>query len=252
MKTRVLATLMALASSVGILVGTGGVASADPVATKDVTNGMALSFDGEGIYNCTLGPVGFDSAGRKVGITAGHCNLDPNNNPMAPVGEEVPNGVYPVWDANDYAFGPIGYTRFVSEDLPHNDYMVIEFVPNTSLKSQGPNLRVDSIYKNSSGNPSMPPSLFNSICKDGRTTGLTCGLITAHEGGLLATVALQKPGDSGGAAVLSPKTGTKWVGIVTRTGYIPFANHIYTSSAVILNDLNPRGIAGSGFTPVNN
>lgn len=249
MKTRVLATLMAVASSFGLLVATGGAATAEPVTTKDVANGMAIDIispNNTDRYNCTLGPVGLDSAGRKVGITAGHCNLDANDNPIAPQGVEVPNGTYAVYDADDRGFGPIGYTRFVSAEQTYHDYMVIEFVPNATPKSQGPNLRVDSIY------PGIPGSLFNSICKDGRTTNMTCGRIMAIDGGLLATQAGHNPGDSGGAAVLSPSTGTKWVGIVTRTSFIPFAAYVYTSSANILNDLNPRGVVGSGFVPVNN
>lgn len=253
MKTRILATLMAVASSLGMVMGSAGVASADPGTAKPVTNGMAISFYEHevGKYNCTLGPVGFDSAGRKVGITAGHCNTgEGRTRPPAPAGQEVPNGVYPIWDANDYAFGPIGYTRFVSGELGNYDYMVIEFVPNTELKSQGPKLRVDSIYRDASGNPALPPALFNSICKDGRTTNLTCGRIMTHQGGLLGTVATHEPGDSGGPAVLYPSTGSKWVGIVTR--WNPFWGHVYTSAKSILNDLNPRGIAGSGFVPVNN
>lgn len=249
MKTRVLATLMALASSLGLLVATGGAATADPVATKDVANGMAIDIispNNTDRYNCTLGPVGFDSAGRKVGITAGHCNLGPNDIPIAPQGVELPNGVYPVFDADDRGFGAIGYTRFVSAEQGYHDYMVIEFVSNTTLKSQGPNLRVDSTY------PGIPGSIFNSICKDGRTTNLTCGRIMVIDGGLLATQAAHNPGDSGGAAVLSPSTGTKWVGIVTRISFIPFAAYVYTSAYNILTDLNPRGVVGSGFVPVNN
>ncbi|PTR42798.1 hypothetical protein C8K38_11095 [Rhodococcus sp. OK611] len=129
---------------------------------KTVSASMRLAFDDYKNWggSCTLGAVGTDSAGRKVGITAGHCNpthgtnhplnlnkLDEHGfNPYPGVEKqtEVLDNNHPVWDWRDVAAGPIGWIRYVSNDDPDDtkvnigtlDYMVIEFANNVTLSSQ--------------------------------------------------------------------------------------------------------------------
>ncbi len=124
---------------------------------------------------CTMGPVGTDSSGRKIGITAGHCRplfgegvhnipnvgLRSYRYPLAPRGVEITTNDYPVFDRNAVmrAHGdnpvvnelsapvqPIGWIRWVDNHAPTSqtnpptligtDYMVIEFAADVQLDSQ--------------------------------------------------------------------------------------------------------------------
>lgn len=87
--------------------------------------------------NCTMGPVGTDSAGRKIGITSGHCHqpafsveYGPVLHPGPPRGSEVPDqdlAKYPVYDKNAVQWSkqnsqvpppsPIGWIRWVDDDV---------------------------------------------------------------------------------------------------------------------------------------
>jgi hypothetical protein len=282
---------------------------------------------------CSMGPVGIDSAGRKIGITAGHCNQiwdqnepvpyrkDENGNvlemgvvrhPGAPRGVEILNNQHPIYDLNAAMWAkqnpgvpapePIGWVRWVDADTCDwvdgiaadkqekdinddpcvedearretdrdsiTDYMVIEFAPDVQLSSQvvdtagnpvastagnGKLFKVTSTYTDAAG-PALP-GLFAAIETFGSAsarrpdpTAPNWGLKTSELDGLFRAGATHRPGDSGGPAVIRG-TG-KWVGIAYKTeGVIP--PWIYTSAKNILADLNPRGIVGSGFTPINN
>ncbi|SEK19421.1 Trypsin [Rhodococcus maanshanensis] len=114
---------------------------------------MRLKFDNiaDAPGTCTLGAVGTDATGRKIGITAGHCNRPPTKSPYPGVTKRVvdPTNNHPVWDWRDLAAGPIGYIRYVSADdtdgsdlaaqleyyKQNIDYMVIEFADNVELSS---------------------------------------------------------------------------------------------------------------------
>jgi hypothetical protein len=194
-----------------------------------VSNGMKVEV---GYPNqpgsCTLGPVGYDDAGRKIGITAAHCapagpardvNLD----------EDIPvavNGVV------------AGELRFVSSDLAKNDFLVIEFGDDVQLSSNGPGLRVDGLAVGASW-----------LTKDGQATGVTSGPIIAKVNGVFQTWVTAWHGDSGGPAVA--KGTTKWMGIVS--GMFPSVGPIHIISASnILNYMQAHGAVGTGFEPVNN
>ncbi len=87
---------------------------------------------------CTLGAVGTDSAGRKIGITAGHCNPGykageaiPGFDEVlkydsAPRGVEITDNKHPIFDRNAAKFvnkaslplvEPIGWIRWVDDDV---------------------------------------------------------------------------------------------------------------------------------------
>lgn len=246
--------IMALLASVAVVLGLMPMATSNAVPGKVVTNGMKITFgeaptaDGP---SCTLGVVGFDSQGRKTGITAGHCVTAPANF----VGRELTDAealTAKVWDSRDLAHGPIGYIKFISSDLVNRDYMVIKLADDVVPGSNGPALRVDALYPGNGNTPAGLAPLWSNVCKDGNTTGKTCGLVTDTTNGLIRSFAVNGPGDSGGPLVVAYNNGdaTDWVGIVTRNA-LSFPPGIYTSAKNILDDLNPRGIYGSGFTVAN-
>lgn len=154
------------------------------------------------------------------------------------------------------------------------DYMVIEFAPGVQLSSQvrdkdgnpvlstaggGKKFQVNSVY-GSSGAPALPTPFIDSVELFGawsarvpyfaaNAVAPNWGMVTSvHRSGIFYSLAGFQHGDSGGPVVLRG-TG-KWVGIIGATlGYGFWVN---TSAKNILNDLNPRGGTGSGFTPTNN
>jgi hypothetical protein len=267
--------------------------------------------------SCTLGPVGTDAAGRKVGITAGHCAQTSWSTQWgAPLHPGPPRGVvvsdqdlakYPVYDKNatkwteqhpgTAAPDPIGWIRWVDgvtcnvptelggdneicSDNPYQtdlesltDYMVIEFAPEVQLSSQivdknnnnvistvGGNkpFKVNSIYTDANGAPALPGfpnyvELYGARTDRDPTLGVlttpSSGIVTSVTNGIIRAAAGHNGGDSGGPVVV--KGTGKWAGIVTANlgGLVPWVN---TSAKNILTDLNPRGIVGSGFTPINN
>lgn len=166
-------SLIPFGAGVGIAQAKGG-GSGDPIdysqipqpavpPAKIVSAGMRITFD-DYVYfgnQCTLGAVGTDSEGRKIGITAGHCNPVPDrevnknnekrltDNSWKPyegpgVQTYTPGNDHRVWDWRDVGAGPIGWIRWVSVDERNSatdpinklDYMVIEFAPNVTLSSQ--------------------------------------------------------------------------------------------------------------------
>ena len=117
----------------------------------DFAGDMTLGSDGKPIYStkaCTMGPVGTDGSGRKIGITAGHCSApaswtanpagvdvdpDPNVTNMARFKYDGPTRAtehttnnYPVFDRNAVKYAqdngqtqvnPIGWVRWVDGDV---------------------------------------------------------------------------------------------------------------------------------------
>ncbi|MGC7098447.1 hypothetical protein ACPZ19_27570 [Amycolatopsis lurida] len=211
-----------------------GLALAPGAAAQDklvVTNGLQMDH-GAGVTLCTLGPVGTDNAGRLVGITAAHCY-----------------GGDDVYFPGKRELGPIGKYAFVSPEQAYHDYAVIVFDPaKVSLSANGPALRIDKVLDGGL------PAVGSNVCKDGRTTGKTCGLVGSNTGGLIASFAVNMPGDSGGPLVVARNDGTatEWAGIVTRVA-LTMPPFIFTSAKNIQDDIATRGpdAPGAGFTPVN-
>ncbi|MBH2007425.1 hypothetical protein I8H83_02385 [Candidatus Saccharibacteria bacterium] len=249
-------------------------------STIVISNGIKLVAqpDASGAY-CTMGPVGTDSAGRKVGITAGHCWGANGSYPGTTTNNEVP-----VYAASNVAFGPIGYLRWATPaaDQAYKDYMVIQFVDNVVLSSQGPKLKITGIVSLGAdvGGTDPDPQLNllgaafynNNVLKvaGATTVNTTTGRITNNSNGLYQSWAAHSAGDSGGAAVWGPldKNPTaangytadgKWAAITTRIAFgIP--PYVYTSSANILRDLKQRdaasgyngSVVGAGFATTTN
>lgn len=171
------------------------------------------------------------------------------------------------------------------------DYMVIEFADNVTLSSQlmttpqyaephevddardpgnvivpsQPWWKMNEIYSDAAGNPTNP-AVNQTLChvgsfmtqhyaQSGNPWQARCGRIKNVGGGYLDADALSLLGDSGGPAFIQGSQDNKWVGIVSKKWYGFWGldvHYIYTSAKKILDDLNPRGITGSGFQITNN
>lgn len=251
------------------------VAATEP-APKTVAAGMFLDFDANPVRymgkNCTLGAVGTDGEGRKVGITAGHCNPyseddDVSALPGAPRGVALVGDDHPVWDRNDVESGPIGWMRWVSEDYSETsttDYMVIEFAPHVVLSSRVVDqsgrdvFRIDSVHRDESGAVALPrpgewvetyggaSDAYGVSSSDPVAYPHGQGMVVESGNGVFRSWAAIQPGDSGGPVIM--RGTNEWVGIATRTRTDAFPQWESTSAQSILADLNSRPITGNGFT----
>ena len=219
--------LYALLASVALVLGLGlgaGTATATAQALPVVSPGQNLDV-GRDNYGCSLGVVGTDSAGNKVGISAGHC---------LGVGTQV---FYP----GRRDLGPIGVT-VASQGGPNyltsgKDYSVIKFdSAMVSLSTQG-RVTANAIFPGT-------PSFGTFACKGGSTTGTTCGITTSkYANGDIGAYILVLPGDSGGPLV----AGSRWVGIVSSIQFRPQGPFVFTSADTIVKDLNAKGGVGAGL-----
>jgi hypothetical protein len=84
-----------------------------------------------------------------------------------------------------------------------------------------------------------PPTPGVRMCKQGQTSGLTCGFELSTSGPYFGHTILEWPGDSGSPVVLDGKLiGNQWAACMS------------TSMVAIVADLDQRGGPGAGFTPV--
>ena len=226
--------LMLLA--VAALLLPGIVAAPAASATGVISNGLAITthqfptinpFDTE---FCTLGAVGTDSSGNKIGITAAHCAEGPYAAvDGAPFYRMAPGG--PREHIGTIAYRSPGGTY-------GEDWLVIKLNSDAVLTSNGPGARIDGI---GAANPT------GIHCKDGAGTGVRCGTITTSTATRFYSTALIGGGDSGGPAF---QDNTKIVGLNRGTGdggfeFIKFS----TVLAGIAAQSNP---VGQGFVITNN
>ena len=197
-------------------------------ATQAVASPAAAIGGGSGIVvagraTCTLTTIGHDRSGSLVGITAGHCG-----NPGSSVVAERKKGA-----------GVIG--RVVAKNSVL-DYAVIEFDPSRVV----PVRRVGETTITNVGAPVAFPAL---ICKQGRTTGHTCGWAYGdifQSNQTWGQVCVDQ-GDSGGPVTV----GTTLVGMINAYLSTPcIGPSIGTNMNAVLGDLNRRGGAGAGYRPI--
>ncbi|AQA23338.1 hypothetical protein BTZ20_3362 [Rhodococcus sp. MTM3W5.2] len=179
---------------------------------------------------------------------------------------------------------PIGWIRFVApgseSTTTKTDYMVIEFAPHvvlwsTTLDKDGKTVRstngrdlfkVNSIHRDSSGAVALPKtgeSIENFGASSDRNGGAirfddifalakapNSGTVTEVKDGMIRSTAQFIIGDSGGPVVMRG-TG-EWVGIVSGSDLnFVLGQWVNTSAKNILDNLNPRNVTGSGFTPID-
>ncbi|SEK86557.1 Ig-like domain repeat protein [Rhodococcus maanshanensis] len=180
-----------------------------PTPAPDAVMGGQQYFTGETADKpCSLGFNGTDGDGNTVNITAGHCDAHPENAGNV--------------DATPASMGPNKFGEFDKVVRDRGDYGVIKIYDSVAKRFQ--NNFVDTY----GGDPlaitgTADPLVGAPVCKSGKTTGYTCGKITAinqymNSGPRGATVPnafaaklCTIVGDSGGAMV----TGTKALGIVS-------------------------------------
>lgn len=229
--SRTLKAVVAAAAFVSVGIGGAafsgaGIASAAPAVALGGGSGILLPdtdpSDPEVIGLCTLTAVGYNHAGSLVALTAGHCGQ---------VGDRI---------AAEYQPGAGIIGRFVYSS-PISDISVIDLDDS----KVAPLRTVGATTINGIG---TPPALGTIVCKEGRTTGNTCGITWGydHVYGEVVEHACSMPGDSGGPLVV----GDRLVGLVSN-GYtpgcfdpLPPPFHAPINSADInvgLADINARG-----------
>ncbi len=202
----------------GVLVGGGGIASAaDPVP---VGGGTPVVIGDRSI--CTVTVVGTDDAGRSVGLTAGHCGR-----PGDAVAPESDSGRV------------VGRIARVVDDY---DTAVIEFDSAAILP-------VATIGETTITRVGAPPSFADAVCKQGRSTGRTCGLTV---GDVLGTqqafsALCVGQGDSGAPVV----EGDTAIGMVNAYLGVPCVGPaVVTALESIVREVTRTGGTGAGFRPV--
>jgi hypothetical protein len=203
------------------LLGTGAGVAQAAAGPAVIGGGSGIIIDNQ--FECTVTTIGRDSAGRLVGLTAGHCGE---------AGAQV-------WAEQDRGEGVIGRFVYSNHDL---DYAVIQF---DSAKVVPVN-RVGNVTITRLGSPAQFPSI---VCKEGRTTGNTCGIAwgdifqTDETWSQMCVV----EGDSGAPVVI----GSTLVGMVNAYLAVAcFGPEVGTNMSAIMHDRNVRGGAGAGFRPI--
>ncbi|MEU4339802.1 S1 family peptidase [Nocardia sp. NPDC023852] len=204
------------------LLGTGaGAANAQP-GPPVVGGGSGIIIDNQ--FECTVTTVGHDNAGRLVGLTAGHCG-DPGAQ---------------VYSESDRGAGLIGRFAYSNHDL---DYAVIQFDPGKII----PVNRVGNVTITGIGAPATFPQI---VCKEGRTTGNTCGIAWGDVFQTNVETWSQMcvvEGDSGAPVV----AGTTLVGMVNAYLAVAcFGPEVGTNMSAIMGDINARGGVGAGYVPI--
>ena len=199
-----------------------------------MNQGKSLYGPGTPIYvngetMCTLSVAGNDAAGRKVGLTAGHCGNE---------GDAITS-------ADSDHIGPTG--TIVSKNAAL-DYSVIEFGSNAEVTRT-----YNGVTVNSLGGTVNPGE---TVCKQGVATGKTCGMTYQQAQSVQVNQVCAMMGDSG-APLLA---GDRLIGSISG-GFLPVnfpcrtplqgAVHNPTAATnmdTVLADMNRRGGVGAGFT----
>lgn len=206
-----------------------------PVAGADVKvpmgGGAGIVIDGDTL--CTLTAIGHDNTGALIGFTSAHCG-----GPGAQVAAETAEGS-----------GTLGEMVAGNEAL---DYAVIKFDPE---KVQ-PVANYDGFVIAGIA----PDPVFGAVaCKQGRTTGNSCG-VTWGQGQDPGTIVMQvcgRPGDSGGPVTVNGMLVGMIHGAFSNAlpnciiKYIPLHTPaVVVSMSAVLADINAKQRAGSGFVPI--
>jgi streptogrisin C len=218
----VVVTVLAGKQAGRALAGLARYGNAVRVERESTTASVTADYlDGGDPYNgCSVGFNAFAGSTRYF-VTAGHCGVSGNQ----------------TYGAGGNWIGP-----FVGSSFPGNDYALVR-VDNTGYWIQGP--WVDAynggFYNVHAWYWSAPPPGL-TVCKSGRTTGLTCGIVrassetvntdrgTVYE--LTRHTACVERGDSGGANISWDSAGNTYAEGVT-------------SAANLLADGRCRSKAGS-------
>ncbi len=193
--------------------------------------GAGIVVDGDTL--CTLTTIGHDNTGALIGFTSAHCG-----GPGAQVAAEAAEGA-----------GTVGEMVAGNDAL---DYAVIKFDP----EKVAPVANVDGFVIAGIA----PDPAFGAVaCKQGRTTGNSCG-VTWGQGQDPGTIVMQvcgQPGDSGGPVTVNNMLVGMIHGAFSNAlpdcviKYIPLHTPaVVVSMTAVLDDINAKNRAGSGFVPI--
>jgi hypothetical protein len=182
---------------------------------------------------CTLTAIGNDKQGNLVGFTSAHCG-----GPGAQVAAEKAPGA-----------GTLGVMVAGNDAL---DYAVIKF----DAARVTPVSNYNGFQINGLG---PDPVLGQVACKQGRTTGYSCGVTwgPGEQSGTILSQVCGRPGDSGAPVTV----GNQLVGMIHGAfsenlptcviKYIPLHTPAVAESMnAILADVAAKGRPGAGFVPV--
>ncbi|MFX0579151.1 hypothetical protein [Nocardia nepalensis] len=217
-------------------VGSMAAGTAQAAGNAVVGGSSGLVFDNNAA--CTLTAIGHDSAGRLVGLTAGHC---------APTGSRF--GAEQFLDA-----GVIGTVAY-SDDGDGADFAVLAFDPArvTPVRNVGPTTIAGF---------GAAPFPGQSVCTSGRSSGIDCGIVWGTLEGSTINQTCSKPGDSGGPVTVGDRLVGMNQGRVTGFGGVGFnvpctvaANPIHSPAFFapidqIRQAVDATGGVGSGFQPI--
>ncbi|MDQ1203585.1 serine protease [Rhodococcus sp. SORGH_AS_0303] len=211
--------LVGLAVLCSLVLGGGAQASAAERVELGGGSGLVLTQDGRETL-CSLTVIGADTAGRTIGLTAGHCGR---------VGDTVAS-------ESDSAAGDVGSVVAV---LPAYDTAIIEF----DAERVAPVASVGSTTITAVGDPAR---LAETVCKQGRTTGATCGVSygdVLNSQQVFAQVCVNA-GDSGAPVV----RGASVVGMVNAYLVAPcIGPAVVTDLVSILRAIDESGGPGAGL-----
>ncbi len=202
-------------------------------AADMIVLGGGAGIDVDGNTLCTLTAIGTDKDGNLVGFTSAHCG-----GPGAEVAAEGAEGA-----------GTLGVMVAGNDAL---DYAVIKFDPAKVTPV--------NTYK---GFPIMglgpDPSVGEIACKQGRSTGNSCGVVwgPGEQQGTFLSQVCGGPGDSGAPVTVDNRLvglihgafSENLPGCVSK--YIPLHTPAVAESInAILADLTAKNRTGAGFVPV--
>lgn len=221
-----------MAAMVAVLVALIGVpASALADARVPLGGGAGIVINGDTM--CTLTTIGGDAAGELIGFTSAHCG-----GPGAQVAAEGAENA-----------GVLGTMVAGNDNL---DYAVIKFDPAKVT----PVANFNGFLISGIG----PDPAFGEIaCKQGRTTGNSCG-VTWGAGQNPGTIVMQvcgQPGDSGAPVTVNYELVGMIHGAFSDNlptcivKYIPLHTPaVVQSFNAILGDINAKHRPGAGFNPL--
>lgn len=220
MKKKLTVLLAVLAATVLAGWGTPGVAEAAPAKIYlGGGSGILILKGGNSASACTLTTIGRANTGELIGITAGHCGK-----PGQRVFSET--------------FSDRGQAGVITYSNDKNDVAIIEFnkakvVPLQTVRG----VTIKGIDTRPIGFPTI-------ACKEGRTTGNTCGVAWFSEGDVHFSQICVIEGDSGSPVVV----GDKLVGMVNAYYFVGcIGPETGTNISTILKDV--KSTKYKGFTP---
>lgn len=235
-RARVLRWAAVAATALSSTVLMTGTADAAPPVTLGGGSGVYVEQldDPNSSADCTLTAVGFDRDNRLVGLTAGHCGQ---------LGSRI---------AAEYTrSGGIGVIANRSEG---NDWAVIVFDPSRVT----PTRQVGQSVINGIG---QSPRVGDIACKNGRTTGFTCGPVWETHPSFFRSQVCANHGDSGAPVMV----GDQLVGMVVAgvefelgpitidlapckgAGDLIHTPEVSTTISMVLADIDRTGGPGAGF-----